>query len=564
MSTIIGLSFTHAKPWLLIVCLSLAATFGSVNAAAIIVPDNYITIQAAIDAASNGDTIIVRPGTYVENINFNGKAITLKSEQGPDVTIIDGNLNGSVVCFVNNEGLDSVLDGFTISNGSGTYSTDYPGYYEGGGVLCDGASPTIINNSIIDNNPGGPGRWTQGGGVACIRGASPLISCNMITSNTAYRGGAIYVRSVGSSPVISRNELRDNIAFSGGAIDVWEGYPTVEHNRITSNHANYVGGGIELNDTADGAVIQANIIANNAASFQGGGVFCWKYTRAVIVDNIIVDNSSITVPGFAQGGGICVMMFADVVIANCTIVGNKAARGGGGISCVDGSKSVIANTVLWDNSAPVGTEIWIEYSSTTPGSLVDIQYSVVEGGQASIEVETGSTLIWGSGMIESDPLFAELSERDFHLTFQSPCKNSGLNHPLLSDKDFEGDPRIAGGRVDIGADEYYFHLYHIGSVIPGSTSDFRIVGGPGMPVLLGHSHSVQDPPLPTSWGDLYLTVPLRWRSNIGTIPSSGILSFPITVPSFWSPGDEKYFQAMVGAPGGPMSTLTNLGTLEVE
>ena len=91
------------------------------------VPDDFATIQAGIDGSSNGDTVIVRDGTYVENINFNGKAITLKSENGPATTIIDGNQAGTVVTIESGEGSDSVLEGFTVTNGSNTY---------GGGMWC--------------------------------------------------------------------------------------------------------------------------------------------------------------------------------------------------------------------------------------------------------------------------------------------------------------------------------------------------------------------------------------------------------------------------------------------
>ena len=73
------------------------------------VPDDFATIQAGIDGSANGDTVIVRDGTYVENINFNGKAITLKSENGPVTTIIDGNQAGTVVTFNSGEGNGSVL-----------------------------------------------------------------------------------------------------------------------------------------------------------------------------------------------------------------------------------------------------------------------------------------------------------------------------------------------------------------------------------------------------------------------------------------------------------------------
>lgn len=81
------------------------------------VPADQATIQAAIDAANNGDTVLVDPGTYFENMNFNGKAITVTSSGGAAVTIIDGGKNGSVVSFHNSETLKSVLNGFTLQNG---------------------------------------------------------------------------------------------------------------------------------------------------------------------------------------------------------------------------------------------------------------------------------------------------------------------------------------------------------------------------------------------------------------------------------------------------------------
>src|SRR5438034_10672477 len=80
------------------------------------VPADQPTIQAAINIASNGDTVLVAPGTYYENINFMGKAITVTSSGGPSVTTINGNAAGSVVTLDTNEGSSSVLSGFTITN----------------------------------------------------------------------------------------------------------------------------------------------------------------------------------------------------------------------------------------------------------------------------------------------------------------------------------------------------------------------------------------------------------------------------------------------------------------
>ncbi|MHC4945340.1 MAG: right-handed parallel beta-helix repeat-containing protein, partial [Planctomycetota bacterium] len=81
------------------------------------VPADYPTIQQGIDAAADGDTVVVAPDTYFENINFNGKAITVTTSAGPEITVINGNQVGTVVTFNTGEGPDSIIEGFTIVNG---------------------------------------------------------------------------------------------------------------------------------------------------------------------------------------------------------------------------------------------------------------------------------------------------------------------------------------------------------------------------------------------------------------------------------------------------------------
>ena len=115
----------------------------SSHAATIRVPADAASIQQAIDAAAGGDTVLVSPGTYVETITFRGKPITLESEQGPAVTVIDGGGAGSVVTFASRETRSAVLRGFTIRNGMNNVS--------GGGVLIQNSSPSIIGNTIVNN-----------------------------------------------------------------------------------------------------------------------------------------------------------------------------------------------------------------------------------------------------------------------------------------------------------------------------------------------------------------------------------------------------------------------------
>jgi hypothetical protein len=209
---------------------------------------------------------------------------------------------------------------------------------------------------------------------------------------------------------------------------------------------------------------------------------------------------------------------------------------------------------MWDNTAPTGPQMGLSnYSEAT------IYTSNLQGGQADVFVYISCTLNWGAGMIDSDPLFAEPANGDYHLTDGSPCRNAGLNHAELPADDFEGDPRIKGGRADIGADEYYNHLYQLGRAVPGEWISVRIVGPPGAWAVLGQGPGVQDPPEPSNYGPVYIARPWT-QQQLGIIPADGILIVPALVPASWTPGEMYYYQAAVG---GSVTMLTNLMTVEV-
>src|SRR5262245_13545203 len=224
----------------------LVAVLGRSSAAqgaVIRVPANQPTIQAAIDAANNGDTVQVAPGTYIENLNFHGKAIQVSSEAGAQVTVVDGNQAGPVVTFHAGEGPQSVLSGFTLRNGRAGVSPAL----RGGGIRIENSSPTITGN-MITNNTAGDG----GGGISSSFG-SPVIQGNSITNNrqiTGWSGG------VGG----------------GGVSVVGASLVQLTDNTIAANSWSAGGGGVTL-FAAGTPTLQNNVISNNTAGSQGGGVW---------------------------------------------------------------------------------------------------------------------------------------------------------------------------------------------------------------------------------------------------------------------------------------------------
>jgi len=198
----------------------------------ILIPGEYTTIQKGIDAAVDGDAVLVAPGTYYENINFLGKNITVTSEAGPDDTIIDGGRVTSVVTFWSGEDTNSVLHGFTITNGL-VRKKPFP---FGGGISIRDSSPTISHCKIVKNGS----EWIGGGMNVEGNQALPVIENNLISNNIGcQRAGGIEVRN-GASPTIRDNIIIDNLSVEGTGIRVVNGSsPVIEGNTIINNLAGY-------------------------------------------------------------------------------------------------------------------------------------------------------------------------------------------------------------------------------------------------------------------------------------------------------------------------------------
>ncbi len=232
---------------IVILSLTLSFVIGALAPAATRqVPEQYETIQMAIDDANDGDIVIVSPGTYLGNINFNGKNIVLTSIDPNDpgvvsATIIHGKNQGSVVTFENGETSKAVLTGFTITGGYGTLFEEGEIFERdaiiiGGGIYCLNASPTIKNNVITNNSNENAeqllGIEGWGGGIGCLD-SSPIITHNIIKGNSAYIGGGI-VTAPGDAK-ITNNLIYDNSATAGGGVLMVAG--RLINNTILNNYA---------------------------------------------------------------------------------------------------------------------------------------------------------------------------------------------------------------------------------------------------------------------------------------------------------------------------------------
>lgn len=314
------------------------------------VPGDYSSIQAAINASYNGDTIVVAPGTYKENINFNGKEVIVQSynpeDQGNvESTIIDGNKEGTVVSFNSGETESAVLNGFTIINGDA-------GTSNGGGILITGSSSPVVKNNIITNNIA-----QYGAGIYVSGESQPAFINNIITSNTAMgsRGSGIYV--IGKSTVtINNNVFKDHIGCDGvihiGSTYTDESHAVITNNTIENNATTFGTGGIAVTAVSS-ALISDNTITGNkgGGDFSAGGISICKTSQANITDNIITGNEAI------KNGAILIYDESDAIISGNTITGNSAGSQdetygtGGGITVSTNCTVEISNNTISDNYA---------------------------------------------------------------------------------------------------------------------------------------------------------------------------------------------------------------------
>ncbi len=311
-----------------------------------LVPSQYPTIQAAIDASGRGDVVLVAAGSHAGPIDTKGKAITIRGATDPSTVLVVG--GQSVLRCVTNEGPSTVIEGLTLTGGSGAF---------GGGIRIIGASPTIRNCNITGNNLLGPGE-TWGGGIA-IENGSPLIENCLVGGNlsrppmmgiwpqcywasdgiTRGKGGGIYIN--GGSPTlvgcnISGNEIRCIGATNGscrqpeggGVYKTGNGHLTMDNCVVAGNLLKLEGGVAgSYSPEAKGCAAWIDppaTIRNSRFSVNrglGGGLSYGLYLTnpgVTLSNTIVCDNDGGNLTGaFVDGGGnrisnACASCVADI------------------------------------------------------------------------------------------------------------------------------------------------------------------------------------------------------------------------------------------------------------
>jgi parallel beta-helix repeat protein len=217
----------------------------------------YTSIQAAINVAVTGDTVLVYDGTYVEKITFMGNAITVKSVNGAASTIIDGNASGSVVSFNGGDSLPYVLDGFTITNGNSGY---------GGGIWTGAYSSPTITNCIITGNTGNLAAGTV---LLLIQLHQEMQAAVFESSSPSFVTEMLGI-AVASSPTITNCTISGNTGGDGGGIYCYTSSPTITNCTITGNTANSNGGGIYCGYPSSPSITNCTITGNTATLVAAG------------------------------------------------------------------------------------------------------------------------------------------------------------------------------------------------------------------------------------------------------------------------------------------------------
>jgi parallel beta-helix repeat protein len=397
------------------------------------------TVQAGVNAAAPGEEIWVAEGIYTETVTlpagvalYGGFAGT-ETERGQrnwttHVTVLDANYAGTAVTVNGSQDTPTVVDGFTIRNASSASGSGGQPDNVGAGIVC--ASGNVV---ISDNNISGNSGYSVGGGIDCQAG-DVTITGNNISGNSSGLGGGVHCAN--ATVTLSANAIRDNVGdYDGSGVYCDSGVVTLEGNTITGNGGeDGLGGpgggaGVHCEGTSN-VTLRRNIISYNFYN----GVECEDSAIATLLSNVMTGNTDYAalVYGSADGSG------PKLYLVNNTLTGNNGAIYGigGGIT--------VTNTLIAFN----GTGI---YNSGSVPATLTLSHNDVYGNHDDFYGVTDPT--GTNGNVSADPQLSSVFTRP-RLQPGSPCIDVGDDGAVTAGgTDIDGQPRIRGARVDIGADE---------------------------------------------------------------------------------------------------------------
>ena len=566
---------------------ALALLAGAVRAGDIQVPADHPTIQAAIDAATDGDRVLVGPGRYPEAIRFLGKDIQVIGTAGRDATVIDATgLGTSTVSFDDHEPDTALLQGFTITGGTGQLvplgppTIASPTWGGGGVAVFEGSVPTLRDCRIINNHVDGSGGGVLSGGITgncgwltpCEPSFGPAFFDCLIEGNSATDvGGGLWAHRGAVS--ITRCQFVGNSASMGGGVDLVTTKGTVLFSHFVGNVATQDGGGLRSRSGMEDTV--GCVFVRNVAGGQGGGAYTsgapgssQAYGTSLMAGAVFRENHA------TRGGGLFKRVQSGTAISSCLFVDNVATgfgNAGSGVyldlypfcyvDCYETRATVYHCTFIRNDYGGDADEHYVRHSifrgqqfdlADLPGYWVEVNASNIEGGWAGN----------GSGNIDAEPGFVDPEAGDFHLAADSPCLDTSLA-TFEGALDFEGDPRDA--LPDMGADEFAPHLYvaphteqHAlpdsqppapgGPVGSRDAVVLRVIGAPGERAWIVAGFLEDEVGLPTRFGALH--VPMPWLEGfplaLDPLPATGVGELRLPEGLLGPAARVLHVQALVG------------------
>jgi len=417
---------------------------------------SFDTIQGAIDASGDGDTIIVLPNTctlelrYYENIDFLGKQITVRSvlPEVPEVvaaTVIDGSQNDlSVVTMASGETQNSILDGLTITGGTGTPNTDLSsGVHLGGGIFVRDSGTTLRNCVITANYA------ARGGGIGAFQSNLDISNCvirdNVVEYEVPMFGNGAAMLLDGGVLILEYSEVTNNI--TAGHVPPWRCLPYI----VPISTPGILLTGMTSTPLENCEITNCLIWGNEVAdTFEsdcqrlGGGLAVLHFSGPEATVNI--RNTQIT-ENVSQVGAALPLAGEGLTtyLQGCTIAGNlmKYERYMY-YSYHHKSLAVISNSIIYQNEP---ADVRLNYNGPFLGAQTIFDHSDVETIDGSI--------VDGVGNINLTPQFVDAENGDYHLAPNSAGINTGDPGyvPEDGETDIDGEDRVLLGRVDMGADE---------------------------------------------------------------------------------------------------------------